>query len=93
MLSPCGVPAGLEGRWEGNESENYLRRVQKMRNSGNKMSELGIVNRRRSVYVALCVFCMSVVGVNVRGEKCSSPMLQINHIYQADRCRRHEIRR
>lgn len=25
----------------------------------------------------------SVVGVNVRGEKCYSPMLQINHIYQA----------
>lgn len=86
---PCACWDG--GKAEGEASENYLGRVQKMQNSGNKMSDLGIVNRRRSAYTAACAFRRSVVGVNVRGEKCSSPMLCINRIYQAERSGRHEI--
>lgn len=53
---------------------NYLHRFQKMQNCGSKMSELGIVNRRQTSHVVVCMFSMSVVGVNVRGKKCSSPL-------------------
>lgn len=66
-------PLGWRRRRGGKESKNYLRRVQKMWNSRNKMSELGIANRRRSVYVVVCLFCGSTAGVNVRRGGASVP--------------------
>lgn len=43
--------------------------------------------------VVVCLVCGSAAGVNVRGgEERSSRTLQINHIYQAHRRMRHEIR-
>lgn len=94
MLSPCGVPAGMEGkvRREGEQelspqsSENVKQPKQNVR-AGNCEQT---AERVRGGVPVLWKYgeCECQGG----GGECSSPMLQINHIYQADRRMRHEIR-
>lgn len=63
MLSPCGVPVGMEG----GKSENYLHRVLKMRSSGKENVRAG--NCEQTVeFVCVCVPVLYECGECQRGE-------------------------
>lgn len=75
MPSPHNVPAGRE---EGEESVNYIHGVPKNANSGNKMSEVGIANRRRHRgeqwrRVFFFFFVKTLSSMNVKGSGVVSP--------------------
>lgn len=92
MLSPCGVPAGMEGK-AGREGEQEL----------SPQSSENVKQPKQNVRAGNCEQTAERVsggvpvlwkygGCECRGGGCSSLMLQINRIYQADRRMRHEIR-
>lgn len=65
MLSPCGVPTGMEG--------NRTRIISRKCKTAETKCQSWELSRRQSAQALLCTLCASVVAVNVRGKKCCFP--------------------
>lgn len=73
MLSPCGVPAGTEGRREGKRARIISAELRKCKTAETKCQSWELWTDGGVLTLVVCVLCTSVAGVNVRGEKRSFP--------------------